>query len=106
MPWMLDKIHLFGAVQGFSSLGEIIMLDDDFIRACTNGDLSKVKALLKQGANTHAWDDEALRRAAEQGHLNVANFLREVAGLKYKCHECLIKSTCLKLCEDFRAGEK
>ena len=111
-------------------------IDADLIDACRNGDLREVKTLLKRGANIHAWDDLALRGTATEGHLDVvkylveqgadihagddrvltwavmvghldvANFLRETAGEKYKCHECLIRSTCLELCEDFQAGEK
>ena len=65
-----------------------------------------VKYLVKHGANIHALDNQALRWAAEYGHLNVVNLLREAAGARYKCHGCLIKSTCLELCEDFRTGEE
>ena len=108
----------------------------DFLKACESGDLCKVKALHKlgadirmhgeqplrwtaelghldvikylveQGADIYAGSDGALRWAACCGHLDVVNFLREVAGPRYKCHECLIKFTCLEVCEDFQAGEK
>ena len=111
-------------------------INRDLMRACSDGELDEVKALLKQGADIHAYDDDGLRWAAWGGHLDVArylveqgadihargdytlrwaahwgrldvvNYLREAAGTKYKCHECLIKSTCLELCEDFRAGSK
>ena len=111
-------------------------LSDDFIEACRVGDLDEAEALLKQGADIHAYedcaliwaaeagrldvvkylvehgadihaeDDWALRWAALFGHLDVVNYLREVAGAEYKCYECLIKSTCLELCDDFWAGEK
>ena len=64
-----------------------------------------VKYLVEQGADIHAWKDEALKWAAAEGRLDIVNFLREAAGAKYKCHECLIKSTCLELCKDFRPGE-
>ena len=111
-------------------------LNGNFINACTGGDLDEVKTLLKRGVDIHAGFDRALRWAANNGHfdvvkylvehgadihasgdgalryaawnehLGVANYLRETAGEKYKCHECLIKSTCLELCDDFQAGEK
>ena len=81
-------------------------INNDLVAACENGDILKAKASLKQGADVHKWDDLALRGAALFGHLDVVNFLREAVGPRYKCHECLIKSTCLKLCEDFQAGEK
>ena len=81
-------------------------INNDLVVACENGDLARVKALLRQGADIHAWGDLPLRWAAEYGHLNVVNLLREATGARYKCHECLIKSTCLELCKDFRAGEK
>ena len=113
---------------------EFTNVNSKFVKACANGDLSKVKTLHKQGADIHIWydqalrwaafrghldvvkhlvehgadvyavDDAALRWAAEDGYLDVVNFLREVAGPRYKCHECLIKSTCLELCRDFRPG--
>jgi ankyrin repeat protein len=40
-------------------------------------DLNKVKQLVEQGANIHARDDLALRLAAEYGHLEVVKFLVE-----------------------------
>ena len=70
--------------------------------SATKGHLDVVKHLIKQGANIHAWNDEALRNAAFNRHLQVANALRKAAGDKYKCHNCIIKSTCLEICEDFR----
>ena len=111
-------------------------LNRDLTRACSDGELDKVKALLKQGANIHAYEECALTWAAEAGrldvvkylvehgadihasgnwalgraalfrHLDVVNYLREAAGARLKCHECLIRSTCLELCDDFRAEEE
>jgi hypothetical protein len=43
-----------------------------------------------------------LRGATAKRHLQIANVVRRAAGDKYKCHKCIIKSTCLKLCKDFR----
>ena len=74
--------------------------------AANNGCLDVVKYLVEQGADIHARGDEALIWATHYEHLGVVNFLRETVGTGYKCHGCLIKSTCLKLCKDFRAGEK
>ena len=109
-------------------------IDDKLIDACTDRDLLAAKECIKQGANIHAWNDLALRWAAEaghlevvkylikrganiharkdqallwaawRGHLQIVNTLRKAAGDKYKCHRCIIKSTCLELCEDFRNG--
>ena len=106
-------------------------LNKDFIQACRVGDLDKVKSLLKRGADIHEFEDWALRSAARDGHLdvvkylveqgahihalddwalgaavfnghlNVVSYLREVAGPEYECHECLIRSTCLELCDLF-----
>jgi ankyrin repeat protein len=70
--------------------------------AAENGHLVVVRYLIEQGADIHAGYDWALRFAAEDGHLKVVNHLRKVAGDEYKCHKCLIRSTCLELCEDFR----
>jgi hypothetical protein len=66
------------------------------------GHLEVVKYLIEHGANIHMFSDEALRWATGNGHLQVANVLRKAAGDKYKCHKCIIRSTCLELCDDFR----
>ena len=88
--------------------GANIHVCDDFTLrvAAGNGHLDVVKYLVGHGADIHARDDCALKWATYYGHLDVTNFLREAAGPKYKCHKCLIKSTCLELCEDFRPGRK
>jgi ankyrin repeat protein len=70
--------------------------------AAYHGYLEVVKCLIKQGADIHAEKDFALRFAAKYGHLQVANVLRKAAGDAYKCHRCIIKSTCLELCKGFR----
>jgi ankyrin repeat protein len=107
-------------------------IDNKLIEACTRGDLSVVKECLKQGADIHDWnnlalrwaarggylevvkyliekgayiharDDESLWCAARNRHLQIVTHLRKVAGDAYKCHKCIIRSTCLDLCEDFR----
>ena len=52
-------------------------INDDFIKAGTLGDLNRIKALLKQGADVHALNDWALRTAAINGHLDVVEYLAE-----------------------------
>ena len=109
-------------------------IDEKLVEACVNGDLPAVKKCVKQGANIHArndWPlqcaaclgqleivkylieqganihvnhDAALRWPARNGNLQVVNVIRKAAGDEYKCHKCIIRSTCLKLCEDFRNG--
>ena len=55
-------------------------LDDQLIQASKDGDLSQVKSLIIEGAIVHAWDDEALRYAAERGHLEIVKYLVEECG--------------------------
>jgi ankyrin repeat protein len=76
--------------------------DDALLSAADDGHLEMVKYLIEQGADIHTTSDWALRYAARNGHLQVVNVLRKAAGSKYKCHQCIIKSTCLDLCNDFR----
>ena len=70
--------------------------------AAFNGHLEIVEYLIEQGANIHLWSDMALRYAVGRKHLRIVNVLRKAAGAKYKCHKCIIKSTCLELCDDFQ----
>ena len=77
-----------------------------FVNACAHNDLPTVKAQLEQGVDIHTGGDWPLKWAVENGHLDVVNLLREAAGARYKCHKCLIRSTCLELCYDFQAGEE
>ena len=48
-----------------------------FVETCVDGDLCKAKALHKQGADIHAYDDAGLRGAARYGHLSVVKYLVE-----------------------------
>ena len=50
-------------------------LSDYFVEACVVGDLCRARALHKQGADIHTWDDIALRRAARYGHLDVVKYI-------------------------------
>jgi ankyrin repeat protein len=107
-------------------------IGNDFIIACKNGNLPAVREYLERGFNIDIRDGEPLQWAVFKGHfkvveyliknradihaendyafrlavkykcLQIANILRKAAGNKYKCHRCLIRSTCLELCEDFR----
>ena len=49
----------------------------NLIEASRSGDLERVKELVEQGANIHAWNDLALRCASENGDLEVVKFLVE-----------------------------
>ena len=49
--------------------------EKELINACVTGDLGKVKTLLSEGADIHAWDDYALRYASENGQLEVVTYL-------------------------------
>ena len=93
----------FTAVKKYLEQGANVRIWNDWPlrRAARNGHLAIVKYLIKQGANVSAL---ALRWAAEEGHLQVVNALRKAAGDKYKCHKCIIRSTCLEICGDFRNG--
>ena len=75
------------------------MDDAPLIRAVTNDRLDVVKYLVKHGADIHAHDNAPLKWAAIYGHLEVINYLRSVAGSKWKCFNCLIRAICLTLCE-------
>lgn len=52
-------------------------LNQFLIEACEAGDFDKVKKCISQGADIKAMSDNALRVAAENGHLVVVNFLIE-----------------------------
>jgi ankyrin repeat protein len=105
LRWAAENGHL-EIVKYLVEQGADIRVNNDWALryAAYNGHLAIVKYLIEQGANIHARDDLALRwaAAAEGGHLQVVNYLRKAAGDKYKCHKCLIRSTCLGLCKDFR----
>ena len=92
------------AVKKYIRLGANIhvYIDAALRYAAYDGHLEVVKYLVEHGADIHALHDDALRGAAENRHLQVVNVLRKAAGAKYKCHNCIIKSTCLELCKDFR----
>lgn len=52
-------------------------LNDELHNASGNGNIIRVKLLLKLGANVNAWYNEALCWAAYNGHKDVCNLLIE-----------------------------
>ena len=67
-------------VKGFEMV-RILNKDDEatqiLIYAAKDGDLTKVKECIKNGADIHANDEEALIEAAINGHLKIVKFLVE-----------------------------
>ena len=47
----------------------------ELLEAVKNNDLESIKDLVEQGANLHTENEEALRCAAEKGHLEVVKYL-------------------------------
>ena len=51
--------------------------DDEALRwAAENGHLDVVKYLVEEGASIHANDDEALKWATDKGHADVVEYLK------------------------------
>ena len=107
LRWAAERGHL-DVVRYLVEQGADIHTKNDyaFRWAAMGGHLDVVKYLVEHGPDIHVADDAALRWAAYYRRLDMVNFLREIAGPGYKCHECLIKSTCLELCNDLRPEEK
>ena len=57
--------------------GMQIYLENELFNASIHGCISKVKEALKEGANIHADDDQALIYAAEHGHVDLIRYLVE-----------------------------
>ena len=55
------------------------------LSAATKGDLGTVVRLVRGGANVHNNGEEALRYAAQKGHLSVVQFLVPESGSKHSC---------------------
>ena len=51
--------------------------DKVFLHSRREINLDVIKELVREGANIHAYNDEALRWAAEKGHLKIVKFLVE-----------------------------
>jgi len=73
--------------------------------AASRGNLEVVKCLIEQGADIHAINNASLRWAVHHGRLEIVNYLRKVAGNKWKCFNCISRSTCLNLCKDWNKNE-
>jgi len=52
-------------------------LNEQLLRASWDGDLDKVKDLIKQGADVHYKNDIAAEKASISGHLEVLKYLNE-----------------------------
>lgn len=57
-------------------------LDQLLIVSARNGDLNKIKQLIKKGANINADSQQALRQAAGHGHLDIVKYLVERSPIK------------------------
>ncbi len=85
LKWKADKVKLgprkkWCSVEVLKQLvkegADIHAWNDDALRwAAENGHLSVVKFLVKSGADIHAYNDDVLRLAAQNGHLSVVKFL-------------------------------
>jgi ankyrin repeat protein len=69
---------------------DIAERDMDLCDAAADGRLDVVMTLIEQGANIHAYDDEALREAAENGHLDVVKYLVEHGADIDACEGCAL----------------
>ena len=67
------------SVKGWVEKGANLHANNDYAlrRAADCGHLEIVKCLLEQGADLHAWNDYSLRFAAKNGHLEVVKYLLE-----------------------------
>lgn len=78
----------------------INIMDGITLRLATYaGNFKMVKYLVENGANISCDSGSSLRWACKKGRIDVVLYLRNVAGDKWKCHDCLIKPICLELCE-------
>jgi ankyrin repeat protein len=103
LRWAADNGHLEIVKYLIEQGANIHAMGDYALRyAAYEGRLEVVKYLIECGANIHVEKDFALRYAVYYDYLHVTNVLRKAAGDAYKCNRCIIKSTCLELCEDFR----
>ena len=63
--------------EAYKQLREIEDIDEMLIWAADNGETDLVTSFLKNGANIHAYDDEALQNAASEGHTDTVRLLLE-----------------------------
>jgi ankyrin repeat protein len=110
-------------------------MEIEFINACLNGDLDEiamfidsnpglvhnvfgfeavivkgyleaVKYFVGKGATLNSVTTSSIIWAAHNKHIKVINYLRKIAGDEWKCHNCIVKSTCLDLCDNFNNIER
>jgi len=77
-PFDQQSLIVFSSTDGkilFDIAKELKELNNKFIVAARGGHLEIVKELLAAGADVHAEDDAALRRAAHNGHLEIVKEL-------------------------------
>ena len=102
LRWSASRGHL-GVVKYLVEQGaDIHAINNASLRlAANNSHLEVVNYLVEHGADVHVDNDYILRFVAKRGYLEMVNYLREVVGNKWKCYNCIVRITCLKLCEDW-----
>jgi hypothetical protein len=61
-----------------------------------------VKYLIESGdINIYDKDNKTIKHAIIYNYFEIVMYLRTVAGDKWKCHKCLVRSTCMTLCKEF-----
>jgi hypothetical protein len=75
---------------------------DQLLSCCVYGDVERVKSLISVGLKVSKGDYQAFKVAVRNRHLQVANVLRKAADKDFKCHKCIVRSTCLELCDYFK----
>ena len=78
-----------------------IKQDLPFRIAIETGQLEVVKWLVKNGANVYARNDYAFRSAIDNKCLDIVIYLRSIS-TKWKCKNCLVRMTCLEICENYK----
>ncbi len=78
LAWTMGQDDVGITEELLSHGADIHACGDEALRlAAENGHLDTVKILVEHEADSHAYDDYALRLAAENGHTEIAEFLRQ-----------------------------